>query len=243
MFNVGFWHSLYLQKRVGVLAFMSLNNSIQALPYQEKLMARYTGPKNRIARRFGANIFGKARNPLLHKANPPGMHGAKRKKKSDYGVQLEEQQKLKAVYGLIPHAQLVRYYKEAVRSEGNTPALFIERLECRLDNMVYRMKLAPTIFAAQQLVSHGHILVNGKKVDRRSFFVRPGMVVSIKPKSQQVPIIKQSLENASHSIPEYIALDAGKFSAQLLISPALDQIPHPIPLNVPLICEFLAHTN
>lgn len=206
-------------------------------------MARYTGPKNRIARRFGANIFGRIRNPLLHKPNPPGMHGAKRKKKSDYGLQLEEQQKLKAVYGLIPHAQLVRYYKEAVRSKGNTPALFIERLECRLDTMVYRMKLAPTIFAAQQLVSHGHILVNGKKVDRRSFFVRPGMTVSVKPKSQQVPIVKQSLENAAVATPEYIALDAGKCSAQLLISPAIDQIPHPLPLNVPLICEFLAHTN
>jgi small subunit ribosomal protein S4 len=171
------------------------------------------------------------------------MHGAKRKKKSDYGVQLEEQQKLKAVYGLIPHSQLVRYYKEAVRAKGNTPALFIERLECRLDSMVYRMKLAPTIFAAQQLVSHGHILVNGKTVDRRSFFVRPGMTVSIKSKSQQMPIIKQSVENTAIETPEYITLDTGKFSAQLLISPAIDQVPHPLPLNIPLICEFLAHTN
>ncbi len=206
-------------------------------------MARYTGPKNRIARRFGANIFGRARNPLLHKPNPPGMHGAKRKKKSDYGVQLEEQQKLKAVYGLIPHGQLVRYYKEAVRSKGNTPTLFIERLECRLDNMVYRMKLAPTIFAAQQLVSHGHILVDGKKVDRRSFFVRPGMIVSIRPKSQQMPVVKQSVENLSIATPEYVSFDAAKFSGQLLVPPALDQIPHPLPLNVPLICEFLAHSN
>ena len=131
-------------------------------------MARYTGPKNRIARRFGVNIFGRARNPLLHKASPPGMHGAKRKKKSDYGLQLDEQQKLKAIYGMLSRSQLVRYYKEAVRSKGNTPEQFIERIECRLDNIVYRLNLAPTIFSAQQLVSHGHILVNGKKVDRRS---------------------------------------------------------------------------
>lgn len=206
-------------------------------------MARYTGPKNRIARRFGANIFGRARNPLLHKPNPPGMHGAKRKKKSDFGAQLEEQQKLKAVYGLISHSQLVRYFKEAVRSQTNTQGVFIERLECRLDNLVYRMKLAPTIFAAQQLVAHGHVLVNGKKVDRRSFFVRPGMTVSIKPKSQQMPIVKQSVQNTAIEVPEYIAFDAEKCSAQLLISPAIDQIPHPIPLNVPLICEFLAHNN
>src|SRR5215467_11512282 len=129
-------------------------------------MARFTGNKNRIARRFGANIFGRARNPLLHKPNPPGMHGAKRKKKSDFGLQLEEQQKLKAIYGMLTRAQLVRYFKEAVRAKGNTPSLFIERLECRLDNILYRLKLAPSIFAAQQLVSHGHVLVDGKKVDR-----------------------------------------------------------------------------
>lgn len=206
-------------------------------------MVRYTGPKNRVARRFGANIFGKIRNPLLHKPNPPGVHGAKRKKKSDYGLQLEEQQKLKAVYGMLTRAQLVRYFKEAMRSKGNTPALFIERLECRLDNIVYRLKLAPTIFAAQQLVSHGHVLVNGKKVDRRSFFVRPGMTVSIKQKSQGMPIVKQSAENVAQSVPEYLTADAAKFSGQLLVSPGIDQVPFPIPMNVPLICEFLAHSS
>lgn len=206
-------------------------------------MVRYTGPKNRIARRFGANIFGRARNPLLHKPNPPGVHGAKKKKKSDYGLQLDEQQKLKAIYGMLSQTQLVRYYKEAMRAKGNTPAMFIERLECRLDNVVYRLKLAPTIFAAQQLVSHGHVLVNGKKVDRRSFFVRPGMTISIKPKSQQMPIIKHSTENAAVAVPEYFTSDPVKFSGQLLVSPAIDQIPFPLPLNVPLICEFLAHTS
>lgn len=206
-------------------------------------MVRYTGPKNRVARRFGANIFGRLRNPLLHKPNPPGQHGAKRKKKSDFGVQLEEQQKLKAVYGMLTRAQLVRYYKEASRAKGNTPNLFIERLECRLDNIVYRLKLAPTIFAAQQLVTHGHVLVNGKKVDRRSFFVRPGMTISIKPKSQNMPIIKQSLENVAVAVPEYLTADPAKFSGQLLVSPAIDQVPFPIPLNIPLICEFVAHSN
>ncbi len=206
-------------------------------------MVRYTGPKNRIARRFGANIFGKARNPLLHKPNPPGVHGAKRKKKSDYGLQLEEQQKLKAIYGMLTQSQLVRYFKEAARSKENTPNRFIERLECRLDNIVYRLKLAPTIFAAQQLVVHGHVLVNGKKVDRRSFFVRPGMTVSIKEKSHQMPVVKQSAENVAQSVPEYLSSDPTKFSGQLLVSPMIDQVPFPIPLNVPLICEFLAHTS
>lgn len=206
-------------------------------------MVRYTGTKNSIARKFGVNIFGKLRNPLLHKPNPPGQHGAKRKKKSDFGVQLDEQQKLKAVYGMLTRKQLIRYYQQAERLQKNTAEAFIERLECRLDNIIYRLKLAPTIFAAQQLVSHGHVLVDGKKVDRRSFYVRPGMVVSIKPKSQQVPIILQALENNSRDVPEYLSLDSAKFSGQLLVAPGSDQIPLALPINIALICEFLAHTS
>jgi small subunit ribosomal protein S4 len=206
-------------------------------------MARYTGPKNRLARRFGANIFGRARNPLLHKANPPGQHGAKRKKKSDYGVQLEEQQKLKALYGMLSHKKLVRYYQEASRLKENTNHAFIQQLECRLDNIVYRLKFASTIFGAQQLVSHGHIFVDGKKVDRRSFQVRPGMVVSVKPKSQSIAIIKQSFENGAQTVPDYLSTDPTNFSGKLLVLPAPDQIPLALPINIPLICEFLAHNN
>ncbi len=205
-------------------------------------MARYTGPKNRIARRLGVNIFGRARNPLLHKANPPGMHGAKRKKKSDYGAQLEEQQKLRASYGMVSRKVTVRYYKEAERSKIATPLAFIRFFECRLDTVVYRLKLAPTIFTAQQLVSHGHILVNGKKVDIRSFQVKPGMIISIKPKSQNMQIVKQSLENP-RSVPEFLAHEPEKFSGRLEVLPELDQVPFVLPVNVPLICEFLAHTS
>lgn len=206
-------------------------------------MARYTGPKNRIARRFGVNIFGRARNPLLHKAHPPGQHGAKRKKKSDFGLQLEEQQKLKAIYGMISQKQMVRYYQAAARKRANTNQIFMQRLECRLDNVVYRLKLAPTIFAAQQLVSHGHILVNGKKVDRRSFEVKPGMTISVKTKSKEVPIIKNAQESGARSVPEYFSSDPANLSGQLLAAPYLDQIPLPLPVNIPMICEFLAHTN
>jgi len=205
-------------------------------------MARYTGPKNRIARRFGVNIFGRARNPLLHKANPAGMHGAKRKKKSDYGVQLEEQQKLRASYGMVSRKITVRYYKEAERSKTPTPLAFIRFLECRLDTVVYRLKLAPTIFAAQQMVSHGHILVDGKKVDIRSFQVKPGMIVSVRPKSQNIPILKQSLDQP-RTVPGYLAQEPEKFAGRMEILPELDQVPFVLPVNVPLICEFLAHTS
>lgn len=206
-------------------------------------MARYTGNKNRIARRYGVNIFGRARNPLLHKPNPPGVHGARRRKKSDYGMQLEEKQKLKAIYGMLSEKQLVRYYKEAVRLEGNTANHFSEMLECRLDNIVYRLKLAPTIFAAHQLVSHGHVLVDGKKVDRRSFQIRPGMVVSIKEKSRKLKIVNDSLENPTRSVPEYLSLDKDHFSGQLIAKPLPEQMPWPIEVSLPVICDFLAHTT
>ncbi|MDE3045882.1 MAG: 30S ribosomal protein S4 [Verrucomicrobiota bacterium] len=207
-------------------------------------MARYRGPKNRVARRFAANIFGKARNPMLHKQNPPGMHGAKRKKKSDFGMQLEERQKLKAIYGMLSQKQLVNTYQKALQQKGNTAQLLSEFLECRLDNVVYRLRFASSIFGAQQLVSHGHILVNGKKVDRRSFLVRPGMIVSIKPASRQMKSIIAAQESVNREVPEYMSLEEGdKFSGRLVSSPQIDQVPHPLPVNISLVCEFLSHTS
>ncbi len=205
-------------------------------------MARYTGPKNRISRRFGVNIFGTARNPLLHKPNPPGMHGAKRRKKSDYGLQLDEQQKLRAFYGMISRKKTVSYFKKAASSQDSTPLAFARFFECRLDTLVYRLKFAPTVFAAQQLVAHGHIQVNGKKVDIRSFQVKPGMVVSVKLKSQNIFTVKQAMES-HRELPEYLINEPTKFSGQMEILPELDQIPFTLPINVPLICEFLSHTS
>jgi small subunit ribosomal protein S4 len=206
-------------------------------------MSRYTGNKNRIARRFGSNIFGRARNPLLHKQNPPGQHGARRRKKSDYGVQLEEKQKLKAIYGMLSEKQLVAYYKKALNKAGNTAQHFAEQLECRLDNIVYRLMFASTIFGAHQLVSHGHVLVNGKKVDRRSFQVKPGMVISIREKSRNIPAITSSLEITSRSVPDYLSQDKAGFSGQLLAMPTPEQMPWPIEIRLPEICDFLAHST
>jgi len=206
-------------------------------------MARYTGKKNRIARRFGVNIFGRARNPLIHKQNPPGVHGARRRKKSDYGLQLEEKQKLKASYGMLREKQLINYYKKAVQMSGNTPQHLAEMLECRLDNVVYRLKFGSTIFAAHQLVSHGHILVDGKKVDRRSFNVKPGMVISVREKSRSMKAVIISVENTSREVPTYFSSEPANFSGQLLAVPQLDQIPMPIEINLPDICDFLDHTT
>lgn len=204
-------------------------------------MARYRDAKNRIARRLGVNVFGRAKNPLVHKAHPPGMHGAKRKKKSDYGVQLEEKQKLKAAYGMISEAQLRRYFSEAARRHQNTPELLMQRLECRLDTIVYRLRLAPTIFAAQQLVSHGHVYVNGKRVNIRSFEVRPGMEISIREKTKQNKIVSESVKNANRSLPEYLELNEGTMTGKLLSLPTIGSIPTPLEINVPMICDFIAH--
>lgn len=206
-------------------------------------MSRYTGPKNRISRRFGANIFGRLRNPLLHKPTPPGMHGGKRKKKSDFGLQLEEKQKLKAVYGMIRDKQLLRYYKEAARKKGNTAHFLLQRLECRLDNLVYKLRFAGTIFLAQQLVSHGHILVNDKKVDIRSFEVEPGSTISIKEKSKKIKGIQEAIQNRSRAVPEYLSLDEKSYSGQLLVLPDPEQIVLPLPIHIALVCEFIAHTH
>lgn len=171
------------------------------------------------------------------------MHGARRRKKSDYGVQLEEKQKLKAIYGMISEKQLTNYFKKASAKEGNTAALLAEMLECRLDVVVYRLKLAATIFAAQQLVSHGHVTVNGQKVDRRSFFVRPGMTIAVKEKSRKMKAVNEALDNPSRNVPEYFTLDRDGFSGQLLASPTPEQMPWPIELNLHDICDFLAHTT
>lgn len=206
-------------------------------------MVRYRGPKNRIARKFGVNIFGRARNPLIHKPNPPGMHGAKHKKKSDFGLQLEEKQKLRAVYGMLPHKQLVNAYKKSLRMTGNTGHLLLQRLECRLDNVVYRLRLTSTIFAAQQLVSHGHILVDGKRVDRRSFQVKPNMTISVAPKARKNILIQASVANTAREVPEYLELQAELFTGKLLTIPEPDQVPLPLIINIPLVCEYLAHSN
>lgn len=206
-------------------------------------MARYTGPKNRIARRFGANIFGKSKNPLLRKPNPPGQHGARRRKQSDFGLQLSEKQKLKACYGMLSEKQLVNMYKKSLCEEGNTAELFIRKLECRLDNLVLRLGFARSIFEAQQLVSHGHILVNGKKVDRRSFCVQPGMEISIREKSRNSKPIVAAMEFSKESLPVYLEVNKPAFSGKLIAAPHLDQVEAllPIPINIPVVCEFIAH--
>lgn len=203
-------------------------------------MARYRGPKNRIARKFKCNIFQRLRDPLLHKPNPPGVHGgARRGKKSDYGVQLEEKQKLKAFYGMLLERQLRSYYARAQRKKGGVAHNLIAFLESRLDTVVYRMKFARTIFAAQQLVSHGHILVDGKKVDRRSYQVAVGQEISIREKSCKKQPVVQGIEQGRQEVPEYMEVDHENFRGKVAALPQPDQVPFPFPMDLALVCDFL----
>jgi small subunit ribosomal protein S4 len=206
-------------------------------------MVRYRGPKNRVARRFGANIFGKKRNPLVHKQHPPGMHGARKRKKSDFGAQLEEKQKLRAVYGMLTEKSLLRYYQAAIKADGITPENLLRLLECRLDVVVYKLKLAPTIFGAQQLVAHGHIEVNGKKVDIRSFNVEPGMVVSVKAKSRKMKLVNDAMAEVSRDIPAYLEFNIQNYAGKLINRPDMSQVSMPVPINIPVVCELLAHSH
>ena len=171
------------------------------------------------------------------------MHGARRRKKSDYGLQLDEKQKLKACFGMLTEKQLVISFHKALKVKGNTAEHFMQRLECRLDNVIYRLRFARTIFAAQQLVAHGHVLVNGKKVDRRSFQVRPGMQISIKEKSRKIRAIGDAMDTASHVTPDYYEVDRDSMKGTLLSMPMLDQVEGqlPLPINISVVCEFLAH--
>lgn len=204
-------------------------------------MGRYRSSKNRIARKFGVNVFGKGRNPLLHKSNPPGMHATKKKKKSDFGVQLEEKQKLKACYGMLSESQLCKYFAEAARKHQNTPEIFIQFLECRLDTLVYRLNLAPSIFAAQQLVSHGHIEVDGKRVNIRSYRVRPGQTISVREKSKGMKLIADAAQSSNKTIPSYLEAILGEMKGKLLSLPSLESVSFPMDINVPMVCDFVAH--
>jgi len=190
-------------------------------------MARYTGPKTRIARKFGEAIFGP--DKVLSKKNyPPGQHGNGRKKKtSEYGIQLREKQKAKYTYGVL-EKQFRNLFEKAQRSKGITGEVLIQLLECRLDNIVYRMGIGNTRAAARQLVSHGHIVVDGKSVNIPSYSVKPGQVISVREKAKSLEIIQDNLSGFNHSKYSWIEWDQASLSAKYLHIPERADIPENI---------------
>lgn len=190
-------------------------------------MARYIGPKSRIARRFGEPIFGP--DKVLNKRNyAPGQHGVNRRKKnSEYGTQLAEKQKAKYTYGVLER-QFRLLFQQAQRSKGITGEILLQLLESRLDNIVYRLGLAPTRAAARQLVSHRHIIVDGKVVNIPSYSVRPGQVVAVREKSKSLEVIANSLSGFNHAKYPWLEWNEAELSGKYLSIPPREEIPENI---------------
>jgi small subunit ribosomal protein S4 len=202
-------------------------------------MTKRVRAKHKIDRRLGENIWGRSKSPLNRRASRPGQHGERRAGKvSDFGQQLKAKQKLKGYYANINERQFNRIYKEAARLKGSTSEHLIGLLERRLDAVVYRAKFVPTPFAARQIVSHGHVLVNGKRVDIASYRCRVGDVVEVKEASRQLPLVIEATKSPERDVPDYIEADHAKMTAKLLRVPALADVPYPVHMEPNLVVEF-----
>ncbi|MBL0965850.1 MAG: 30S ribosomal protein S4 [Blastomonas sp.] len=201
-------------------------------------MSKRKSAKYKLDRRMGENIWGRPKSPVNKREYGPGQHGQRRKgKMSDFGLQLRAKQKLKGYYGEITEKQFKKNYTEASRMKGDTSQNLIGLLEQRLDMVVYRAKFAPTIFAARQIVSHGHIRVNGVKCNIASRKVKPGDVVSLGKKAQEMALVIEAQGLAERDIPDYVAPD-GTDKVTFTRIPTLDEVPYPVKMEPNLVVEF-----
>ncbi len=204
-------------------------------------MTKRTSAKHKIDRRMGENIWGRARSPVNRREYGPGQHGQRRKgKMSDFGLQLRAKQKLKGYYGDLTEKQFRRIYAEAERLKGDTGENLIGLLERRLDAVVYRAKFVPTIFAARQFVNHGHVLVNGQRVNIPSYRVKEGDVIEVRQKSKQMALVLEAQQSAERDIPDYLGADSAKLSATFIRTPALGDVPYAVRMEPNLVVEFYA---
>jgi small subunit ribosomal protein S4 len=194
--------------------------------------------KYKINRRLGVNLWGRSKSPLSKRDYGPGQHGQRRKKPSDFGVQLMAKQKLKGYYGNISEKQFRKYYEEAVRRKGDTSENLIELLERRLDTVIYRLKFAVTPFAARQFVSHGHLLVNGKRVNIASYLVGNDDVIEVRDKSKQLAVALDAAQSGERDVPEYLEVDHRAMKGRYLRAPKLADVPFPVQMEPNLVVEF-----
>ena len=195
--------------------------------------------KYKIDRRMGQNVWGRPKSPVNRREYGPGQHGQRRKGKlSDYGVQLRAKQKLRGYYGNISERQFRGIYVEAIRMRGDSGAHMIGLLERRLDALIYRAKLVPTVFAARQFVSHGHVTVNGKRVTIPSYRVKVGDTVEVKEKSKQLAMVLEAVALAERDVPDYIEVNHSKMTAKLTRIPQLNEVPYPVQMEPHLVVEF-----
>ena len=203
-------------------------------------MTKRISAKHKIDRRLGCNLWGRPKSPFNKRNSRPGQHGAmgQRKKLSDYGNQLFAKQKLRFYYGDLTEKQFRRIYDKASSTRGDTSQILIELLERRLDAIVYRMKFVPTIFSARQIVNHGHVKVNGKRVNIPSYTVKDGDLIEIKDASKQINLFQESIISQEREIPEYLEVDTKEFKGRFLRAPLLHDVPYPVTMEPNLVIEF-----
>ena len=194
--------------------------------------------KHKIDRRLGINLWGRAKSPLNARSYAPGQHGQRRKKPTDFGIQLMAKQKLKGYYGNIGEKQFKKYYQEAVRRQGDTGQNLIGILESRLDSVLYRAKLAPTVFAARQIINHGHVMLNDKRCNIASVMLKSGDALQLRDKAKQIPAILEGIGSIERDVPEYIEADHDKMCATLVRAPSLDEVPYPVQMEPNLVVEY-----
>ena len=201
-------------------------------------MSKRINAKHKIDRRLGVNLWGRPKSPFNKRETPPGQHGARRRKPSDFGIQLMAKQKLKGYYGNIGEKRFRKYYQDAVRLKGDTGENLVGLLEHRLDAIVYRAKFVPTVFAARQFVNHGHVLVNGKRMTVPSYTVKVGDVITVRQKSREMALVLESIQSAERDVPDYLDVDHSKLSAGIIRTPKLEDIPYPASMEPNLVVEF-----
>ena len=203
-------------------------------------MTKRHNAKYKIDRRLGVNLWGRPKSPFNRRNSKPGQHGVQgqRKKLSDYGNQLFAKQKLKFYYGDLTERQFRNIFKKASNIKGDTSQILIELLERRLDAVVFRLKFAPTVFSARQLVNHGHVLVNGKVVNKKSYQVSDGDEISLQQTSQNIPMIIQTLSSNERDVPEYLQLEISKCLGKFVRGPQLTDVPYPVQMEPNLVVEF-----
>jgi small subunit ribosomal protein S4 len=204
-------------------------------------VTKRTTAKYKIDRRMGENIWGRAKSPVNKREYGPGQHGQRRKQKlSDFGTQLRAKQKLKGYYGDLTEKQFKRIYADAARVKGDTGENLIGLLERRLDAVIYRAKFVPTVFAARQFVNHGHITVNGQRVNIASYRVKEGDVIAVRERSRQLAIVLESTQLTERDVPDYMEVDHSKMTATFVRTPSLGDVPYAVTMEPNLVVEYYA---
>ena len=202
-------------------------------------MTKRIDAKHKIDRRLGQNIWGRPKSPVNRREYGPGQHGQRRKGKlSDFGTQLRAKQKVKGYYGNISEKQFRRYYHEALRLKGDSGENLIGLLERRLDAVVYRAKFVATVFAARQFINHGHVKVNGRRVNIGSYQLKVGDVVEVKESSRELTVVLEATQLPERDTPDYIEVDHKKMTAKFVRVPALSDVPYPVQMEPSLVIEF-----